>query len=151
MHDAKLFGNRRDSFLKCWISRPGATALGIVQEDKLQGYGVLRKCRHGCKIGPLFADSADLAETLFLALTADLPVDTPTFLDVPEVNPQAMRMAENYGMTKAFETARMYTKQEPLCAASSMVRSYNFRTWLGHFSGVPDTPYSILDQNCPSG
>ena len=113
MYDANLFGNRRDLFLKCWISRPGTLALGIVQGDRLQGYGVSRRCRHGFKIGPLFADSADLAETLFLALTADLPVDTPTFLDVPEVNPQAMRMAEKYGMTKAFETARMYTKQEP--------------------------------------
>ncbi len=113
MYDAKLFGNRRDLFLKCWISRPGTIALGIVQGDRLQGYGVLRRCRHGFKVGPLFADSADLAETLFLALTGDLPVDTPTFLDVPEVNPQAMRMAEKYGMTKAFETARMYTQQAP--------------------------------------
>jgi hypothetical protein len=112
-YDAKLFGNRRDSFLECWISRPGNVALGIVQKGKIQGYGVLRRCRHGFKIGPLFAESADLAETLFLALTADLPVDTPTFLDVPEVNPQAMRMAEKYGMTKAFETARMYTQQAP--------------------------------------
>jgi hypothetical protein len=113
MYDAKLFGNRRAPFLKCWISRPGIIALGILQGDRLQGYGVLRRCRHGFKIGPLFADSADLAEALFLALTADLPVDTPTFLDVPEVNSQAMRMAEKYGMTKVFETARMYTQQAP--------------------------------------
>jgi hypothetical protein len=113
LYDAKLFGYRRDPFLKCWISRPGTIELGIVQEDRLQGYGVLRRCRHGFKIGPLFADNAELAETLFLALTADLPVHTPTFLDVPEVNPQAMRMAEKYGMTKVFETARMYTQQAP--------------------------------------
>jgi hypothetical protein len=113
MYDAKLFGNRRDLFLKCWTSRPGTIALGIVQGDRLQGYGVLRRCRHGFKVGPLFADSADIAETLFLSLTGDLPVDTPTFLDVPEVNPQAMRMAEKYGMTTVFETARMYTQQAP--------------------------------------
>jgi hypothetical protein len=113
MYDAKLFGNRRDPFLKCWISRPGSVALGIVQKDKLRGYGVLRRCRNGFKVGPLFADSANLAEILFLALTADLPVDTPTFLDVPEINPQAMRLAEKFGMTKVFETARMYTKEEP--------------------------------------
>ena len=81
-------------FLSAGSAVPDTIALGIVQGDRLQGYGVLRRCRHGFKIGPLFADSADLAETLFLALTADLPVDTPTFLDVPEVNPQAMRMAE---------------------------------------------------------
>jgi len=113
MYDAKLFGNRRDSFLKCWISRPGTIGLGFVRGDKLQGYGVLRRCRNGFKIGPLFADGADLAETLFLALTADLPADTPTFLDVPEVNPKAVRMAERSGMTKVFETARMYTQQWP--------------------------------------
>ncbi len=112
-YDAKRFGVRRDLFLKCWISRPGTVALGIVQSASLRGYGVLRSCRNGFKIGPLFADNADLAETLFLALTSGLPVDTPTYIDVPEVNPQAMQMAEKYGMTKVFETARMYTKQEP--------------------------------------
>jgi ribosomal protein S18 acetylase RimI-like enzyme len=113
MYDAKLFGNRRDLFLKCWISRPGTIALGVVQGARLEGYGVLRRCRQGFKIGPLFADSADVAEILFLALTADLPVDTPTFLDVPEVNPQAIRMAQKYGMSKVFETARMYTEHAP--------------------------------------
>ncbi len=112
-YDTKLFGTERNLFLACWVSRPDSRALGISQDGKILGYGVLRKCRVGYKIGPLFADEPDLAETLFLSLTSDVPEGAPVFLDVPEVNSEAVRMAERYGMTKVFETARMYTAGEP--------------------------------------
>ena len=37
------------------------------------------------------------------------------FLDVPQLNEAAVALAEKYGMSVSFETARMYTKE-----ASSM-------------------------------
>ncbi len=112
-YDTELFGVGRDRFLECWISRPGTIALGMMQKAELFGYGVLRACRRGFKIGPLFADDADCAEALFFALTADLPEGTPVFLDIPAVNSRAAGIAERYGLTKVFETARMYTRAEP--------------------------------------
>lgn len=112
-YDAKLFGLDRERFLECWISRPQTAAFGIVQSGRLTGYGVLRKCREGFKVGPLFADSPDIAEALFLALTSDLAEGSAVFLDVPEVNPQGIRLAEKYDMARVFETARMYTKEQP--------------------------------------
>jgi ribosomal protein S18 acetylase RimI-like enzyme len=112
-YDAKLFGLQRERFLECWISRPQTVALGILQSRNLVGYGVLRKCRDGFKIGPLFADGPDIAEALFLSLTRDLAEGSAVFLDVPEVNSQGVRLAEKYNMTKVFETARMYTKEQP--------------------------------------
>jgi hypothetical protein len=42
-----------------------------------------------------------------------VPADSPIFLDVPGVNPAAVRLAEGYGMSKVFETARMYTGDPP--------------------------------------
>ncbi len=113
VYDAKLFGLQRQRFLECWISRPQTVALGIFQSGKLVGYGVLRECREGFKIGPLFADGPDIAEALFLSLTSDLAEGSAVFLDVPEVNSQGVRLAEKYNMTKVFETARMYTKEQP--------------------------------------
>ncbi len=112
-YDAKLFGLPRERFLECWISRPQTVALGAFQRGKLVGYGVLRECREGFKIGPLFADGPDIAEALFLSLTSDLAEGSAVFLDVPEVNSQGVRLAEKYNMTKVFETARMYTKEQP--------------------------------------
>ncbi|MBI5572136.1 MAG: GNAT family N-acetyltransferase [Desulfomonile tiedjei] len=112
-YDLQLFGVERESFLECWITRPETTALGVLDGPNLAGYGVLRKCRNGFKVGPLFADTPPLADLLLQELTADLEPGSTVFLDVPEVNAQAVSLADAYGMTRVFETARMYTGEEP--------------------------------------
>ena len=111
-YDRRLFAFERQDFLRCWISRPQVCALGLLQQERLAGYGVLRACRTGYKIGPLFADGPTEAEALLDGLTAELQAG-PIFLDAPEANPQAVRLAERAGMKPVFETARMYTQQPP--------------------------------------
>ena len=86
--------------------------MAVVKDDGPAGYGVIRKCRSGYKIGPLFADNTQIAETLFTALTSNVPGE-PVFLDTPEVNPAAVELAERHHMSVVFETARMYSKGEP--------------------------------------
>ncbi|MEM1238850.1 MAG: GNAT family N-acetyltransferase, partial [Cyanobacteria bacterium P01_H01_bin.26] len=84
-----------------------------MQGQTLAGYGVLRPCQTGYKIGPLFANGGAIARNLFQTLVAQVPVGTPVYLDVPEVNAEAVALAEQYGMTPVFETARMYTQKAP--------------------------------------
>jgi hypothetical protein len=103
----------RSGFLHCWIGRPGSVAVGILDERTLSGYGVMRPCRSGYKIGPLFADSPELAERLFAFFRAQAPASAPIFLDIPEVNAAACDLVRRHGMTAAFETARMYTGPFP--------------------------------------
>ncbi|MEM5382965.1 GNAT family N-acetyltransferase [Paraburkholderia phymatum] len=111
-YDRQFFPASRNSFLRAWIDQPDAVALAHVVDGQMRGYGVLRRCREGRKIGPLFADDAPIAETLFTALVAHCPGETVT-LDVPEPNPAAIALAVRHGMTSVFETARMYTKKAP--------------------------------------
>lgn len=111
-YDRELFPADRRAFLERWIRQSGATALGFVQEGHLVGYGVLRPCRQGWKIGPLFADGEAIAEALLAALTAAVP-GGEFFLDIPEPNPAARALAARHGMTAVFETARMYIGQAP--------------------------------------
>jgi GNAT superfamily N-acetyltransferase len=111
-YDREMFPAERPQFLRPWISRPGTTALGILQEDRLVGYGVIRPCRKGFKIGPLFADDATLAEILFERLGATHP-GRPIYLDVPDANRAALDLAGRHKMTPVFETARMYSKRPP--------------------------------------
>ena len=87
--------------------------MGILSDGKLAGYGVLRLCRSGYKIGPLFADRPEYAEALFVALKAHAAEGAPLYLDVPEVNPAAVALAKRYNMNAVFETARMYTGKSP--------------------------------------
>lgn len=112
-YDQALFAENRTAFLRCWIEQPASIALGILQAGKLAGYAVLRKCRSGYKIGPLFANSAALAEQLFLALNASAPAGAELFLDTPALNPAAVALAQRYGMQVSFETARMYLGTPP--------------------------------------
>ncbi len=66
-YDRPFFPANRTQFIKSWINQPECIALGIMGGGKLAGYGVMRACRSGFKIGPLFADTPELAESLFLA------------------------------------------------------------------------------------
>jgi GNAT superfamily N-acetyltransferase len=112
-YDAGIFPAQRTAFLEQWIRQPCGTSLGVHAEGKLKGYGVMRACRRGFKIGPLFADSPDIAERLFLALRGRVSAETPLFLDVPATNPAAVTLARNHDMTPVFETGRMYNRGAP--------------------------------------
>ena len=112
-YDRPLFPGDRTQFLRCWIDQPQSTALGILRDRKLAGYGVLRRCRSGYKVGPLFADTPEYAERLFLALKSHAPEGAPIFLDVPAVNSAAVDLAMRHDMAPVFETARMYLGKAP--------------------------------------
>lgn len=105
--DRACFGFERSRFLKLWISQDGAVALGYRKRGALLGFCVLRKCLRGYKIGPLFAETEEVAEALFAAL-GNHAVGEPIFLDTPENNPAAMRLAERHGLREVFGCARMY-------------------------------------------
>jgi ribosomal protein S18 acetylase RimI-like enzyme len=114
-YDRLCFPAPRERFVSAWIVQPDAVALATVAAGRVAGYGVVRRCKAGCKIGPLFADDAGVATGLFRALAASMPGEL-IVLDVPETNAAAVALAELHGMTSVFETARMYTKDAPAIA-----------------------------------
>lgn len=112
-YDRAFFPADRRAFLRSWISQPLSQALGVVEDQRLIGYGNLRPCRSGYKIGPLFADTPAAAAALFSALRARAAPGAPVFLDVPECHARAVALAEQHGLQAVFETARMYTGPLP--------------------------------------
>jgi len=110
-YDNQFFPAKRTTFLQQWISQEHSQALGILSDDKLTGYGVIRACREGYKVGPLYADTPELAERLFIALRSTVPSTESIYLDVPEINQDAVELAKRHNMQLSFETARMYTKE----------------------------------------
>jgi GNAT superfamily N-acetyltransferase len=110
--DAAIFPAPRGAFLRAWISAPGHIGRALMRDGKLAGWGVIRPCRHGHKIGPLVADDRASAETIMLALLAGAG-GGEVFLDVPSVNGDAIALAEGFGLAPTFETARMYTGAIP--------------------------------------
>lgn len=105
-YDHAHFLAQRRSFLRLWIQPPGGLALGYLRDEKLSGLGIIRPCARGYKIGPLFADNEEIAESLFTALSAHA-AGQPIFLDIPENNPAAVALAQRHSLAECFGCARM--------------------------------------------
>ncbi len=111
-YDALCFPASRSEFMHAWLHAPSVHSYGVMEDDEFKGFGVIRPCGMGYKIGPLFADDEAVADTLFRALCASVD-DQPVFLDVIEPNKAAQALPKRYGMEEVFVTVRMYTKGEP--------------------------------------
>lgn len=110
--DRAHFGFEREAFLRKWIDPAATHSLGLRGNDGLRALGVIRPCRTGFKIGPLFAEDPEAAERVFLGLRR-AAVGEPVFLDVPDVNTAAVELGERHGMEEVFGCARMYDGPPP--------------------------------------
>lgn len=122
-YDRGVFGLDRARFLEVWTTQPEARVL-VAGESGCAGYGVLRPCREGAKIGPLFADDPETARALYLSLTEGRA--GPVFLDVPAPNAAAADLARAAGLAPVFETARMYRGPAP---AMDLHRTFGITTF----------------------
>ena len=106
-YDRTCFPASRPTFLREWIAQPDALAVGYQRDGKLSGYGVVRRCGEGCKVGPLFANDTQAAEALYSHL-AVFAAGGPLYLDAPENNPAAIEFVQQHRMIEVFGCARMY-------------------------------------------
>lgn len=110
--DKKCFGFDRKIFLQGWLNVPESKAFKYINGSNLMGFGVIRKCQKGFKIGPLFAQNFETAHELFKAMSSFADGDL-IYLDVPEINKEGMKLAKNYNMKECFGCARMYYGNTP--------------------------------------
>ncbi len=110
--DATVFPAPRSAFLRAWIGAPRHVGCALMRDGRLAGWGVIRPCRRGFKIGPLVADDRASAEAVLSALLARVG-GGEIFLDVPGINRDAVALAQDFGLAPVFETARMYTGAIP--------------------------------------
>lgn len=110
-YDQRLFPAPRKNWLMAWVLNH--TTLVYCKDNQIMGYGVIRRCHVGYKIGPLFANNQQVAEDIFQGLCAKVELGAEIYLDIPEPNLQALKLVENFNMQAVFETARMYTQHAP--------------------------------------
>ena len=84
----------------------GGHGLAAVDGGEIRGYAVMRPCRTGYKIGPLFAANSVVAESLLVAVASRAPGEA-IFLDIPETNRDALELVARYRMSEVFGCARM--------------------------------------------
>ncbi len=112
-YDSRFTPARREAFLGEWL-RPGRARRSVVllRDGAIAGYGTLRACRQGYRIGPLFSESETAADLIFRKLATTVKGEE-VFLDIPEPNASARALCERYNMKPVFETARMYRGAAP--------------------------------------
>jgi GNAT superfamily N-acetyltransferase len=111
-YDKMCFGFDRSKFMKAWLNMKEAKSFQFIDDKELKGFAVLRKAGVGYKIGPLFADNYSAAEELLKACF-NAAGDEQIYLDIPMVNKEAIKLAEQFEMKPVFECARMYYGNPP--------------------------------------
>ncbi|OIP96042.1 hypothetical protein AUK40_05360 [Candidatus Wirthbacteria bacterium CG2_30_54_11] len=103
----------RHQLLRCLMGQIESRSFGIQENNAVTGYGIIRKCDTGFRIGPLIADTAESAERIYRALAGSIPAGTTVFFDTPLINQNAVDIAQRYGMEHVFSTARIYAHGAP--------------------------------------
>ncbi|MCQ4632229.1 GNAT family N-acetyltransferase [Shinella sp. CPCC 100929] len=112
-YDERFNPARRETFLREWLKEQETRqSFALLQGTKVSGYGTIRACREGFKIGPLFSDTDVGADLLFRALVANVGGGR-IFLDIPAPNTEAKALCVRHGLSPVFETARMYRGTMP--------------------------------------
>ncbi|GGE94186.1 N-acetyltransferase GCN5 [Stappia taiwanensis] len=112
-YDGMCFPAPRAPFLSRWLEPGGSRrAFALVDAGRVSGFGAIRQCRDGFKIGPLFADTPVDAEVLLRALVSQVR-GQEVFLKVPEHNGEAMRLAEECDLSPMLEATRMFRGPAP--------------------------------------
>ena len=112
-YDAALNPAARERFLGNWLKTTDTRrSIALMRNGTVRGYGTIRECRSGFKIGPLFSDSDTGADLLFRALMADVGGGEVS-LDVPVPNDAAKALCTRHDLAPVFETARMYRGPVP--------------------------------------
>lgn len=104
--DRQCFPARRDDFLNAWLAPPNR---GMAHRGGggVDGYAVLRPCRSGAKIGPLFAQDMGVALDLLAAVSG------PVQIDVPAIQSDWLEALVMRGLEAGFRTKRMYRGELP--------------------------------------
>lgn len=114
--DRHGFPEPRERFLTGWLAPPHRACVATMG-GTVTGYGVIRPCRAGFKIGGLCAADDATAARLFRQLAA--AVDGEIAIDVPAARSDFIAMLTRAGLRPGFETTRMYLG-EPIALAPEL-------------------------------
>ena len=110
-YDAKREATPRPHFLNQWLSHPAGDVLALIDRGgECHGFGRIRPCLlatgQGWRVGPLLADSPELASFLLQQLLNSHP--GVVLVDSPEQNAGATGVLSDIGFKQVSSTTRMY-------------------------------------------
>ena len=119
-YDTECFQKpRQPLFLEKWITLPGRKSFVAINAQRdvvgiIVARPTVRLDKDGYRIGPLFADSDDIAYALMKsvieAMIADGNLHQTLIIDIPDSNKNGVKMADDLHAERVFQCIRMFTK-----------------------------------------
>lgn len=113
--DLECFPGERANILEPWITQKTGLTLVVPNPNspnEILGFGTIRKCLVGWKIGPLQAHTPEIAKALIEQLILDVSAPS-VMIDIPDNNPESLRLCQSFGMQEVFGCVRMYFGPPP--------------------------------------
>jgi ribosomal protein S18 acetylase RimI-like enzyme len=108
-YDRAFFPANRSWYMRQWLMQANAHGFAWQEEDRVQGYGMIRRAEHGFRIGPCYSDNKNIARHLFQALLAQAN-GAEVSISMPEDNPLARCLVRDFDLKPGSRLQRMSTK-----------------------------------------
>jgi GNAT superfamily N-acetyltransferase len=97
-----------------WKRYERGHSFAYVENSKLVGIASIRPGVTAYKVGPLYADSAEIAKVLFINLVNAIPKDSSIELDTPATNSDAQKLVKEFlKFSPVFDCMKMWTQEPP--------------------------------------
>lgn len=90
----------RELLLKELLLKPKTNGFVFMDDNVIKGFGFIRPCVHGFRIGAVIADTPEIAQTLIAELLV-LAQSAPVFIDVPGSNPHGINCMNAFHAVRA--------------------------------------------------
>lgn len=119
-YDASVLKAHRADFLYNFLSKPGTMTIIAQSAHNINGYGVISvrdpaipESFKSYKIGPLYADNADVAYAILQQLLSILNIDESAYLETPGNNNSAAELVQSLGFTETGVQPKMFKGRVP--------------------------------------
>ena len=120
--DATVFPALRSAFLRAWIGARGYIGCALMRDGRLAGWGVIRPCRKGFKVGPLAADDRATVEAVDRRCSPRWAA--ARFFYVPSINGEAIALAQDLTAPVFGDGPHVYRRFRRCCCSVSGVTSF---------------------------
>eukprot|EP01040_Poterioochromonas_malhamensis_P010297 gene10299-11199_t len=117
-----------ESYYRALFQDEEVKALSYYSSDnEIVGFGVIRPAMEGYRVGPLYANDAEVARVLFKALVGDLLLGSKVIMEIALDSTSALGVAESFDMTTlGAGCMHMYTQPPP---PSDLSRVFALQSW----------------------
>lgn len=125
-YDQSIFPASRKKLLAKFIQNEHIVGFASTDDNgKITGFGLIRPCIQGYRIGPLYADHIENAQKLFQILL-DKANSCPVFIDAPSYNPYIANFTSFFNLDRVPEadTVAMFRGEVPASLRANSHKNY---------------------------